>query len=58
MSSITRQKKLPSRKYDQNIQINLTLKQREKLDRLCKQLEISYSEYFRERLAKDKTWIT
>lgn len=54
MSHTGRLKKLPSEKQDINVQINLTRKQKEKLDKICKTRQITQSEYFRCMLAKDK----
>lgn len=54
MSYTGRPKKLPSEKQDINVQINLTRKQKDKLDRICADQGITQSEYFRAYLAKDK----
>jgi len=54
MSHIGRPKKLPSQKYEHRVKINLTESQLTKLDRICKDQELTYTEYFRSYLAKDK----
>jgi hypothetical protein len=54
MSYTGRPKKLPSQKYDKRVKINLTESQMTKLDRLCADLGVTHTEYFRSFLAKDK----
>jgi hypothetical protein len=53
MSNKGRPKKLPSDKKDINVQINLTRKQKNKLDQICQKRQITQSEYFRSILVKD-----
>ncbi len=54
MSHKGRPRKLPSERQEINVQINLTRKQKDKLDQICASRQISQSEYFRSKLAKDK----
>ena len=54
MSHTGRPKKLPSQVKTHRVAVNLTIEQHAKLDRLCAALEITYTEYFRAFLAKDK----
>lgn len=54
MSHKGRQKKLPSAKHTNVIRINLNTAQLDKLERICTELNITYTEYFRVFLAKDK----
>lgn len=54
MSFTGRQKKLPSAKHTNIIRINLNTAQHDKLDRICTEQDITYTEYFRVFLAKDK----
>lgn len=54
MSYTGRPKKLPSQLYQHRVKINLTESQINKLDRICEEKGLSYTEYFRSYLAKDK----
>lgn len=54
MSHTGRPKKLPSEHKINRVAVNLSLAQREKLDNICTKRDISYTEYFRAFLAKDK----
>lgn len=54
MSNTGRPKKLPSDLYLHRVAVNVSPKQLEKLNRLCQELNVSYTEYFRSLLAKDK----
>ena len=54
MSNTGRPKKLPSQLKQHRVAINLSNEQLTKLDTLCSKREISYTEYFRAFLAKDK----
>jgi len=54
MSDTGRQKKLPSQKHINVIRINLNTAQLTKLNRICASEGLSYTDYFRSFLAKDK----
>ena len=54
MSPTGRQKKLPSKLHEHRVKINLNESQMNKLDRICTEQDITYTEYFRVFLAKDK----
>ena len=54
MSHTGRQKKLPSDKHTNVIRINLNTAQLDKLQNICTKLGVTYTEYFRAFLAKDK----
>jgi hypothetical protein len=56
MSSAGRKRSTPSTKYTSNIHIKLLPKHKIRLDQLCADLDLTYSEYFRDRLLKDKRY--
>ena len=54
MSYTGRPKKLPSQQKIHRVAVNLSLEQLTKLDSICTKRQITYTEYFRSILAKDK----
>lgn len=54
MSNTGRAKKLPSAKHTNVIRINLNAAQLQKLQNICTKRAVTYTEYFRAFLAKDK----
>ncbi len=54
MSHTGRPRKLPSQIKQHRIAVNLSLEQLAKLSAICEKLDISYTEYFRSFLARDK----